>query len=129
VEQIIPYSKALKPFARQLRKEMTDCEIHLWYKIRRKQIQGVQFLRQKPMGPFILDFYAKEPKLAIELDGSQHFSIENKKKDENRDAYVKTLGVFTLRFTNLEVLQNCDGVLFQIEQTILKLTSPRCPPR
>jgi len=95
----------LKPYARELRKQMTDCERLLWSKIRRKQIQGVQFYSQKPMGTFILDFYAKHPKLCIELDGGHHFTTEQKNKDINRDAYLKTLGITVLRFTNLEVLQ------------------------
>ncbi len=123
--KIMPYSKALKPFSRQLRKEMTNAEILLWTKIRRKQIHGIQFLRQKPIEKFILDFYAKDIKLAIEIDGGQHFTTEHIQKDINRDTYLATLGIYTLRFTNLEVLKNCSGVLSKIEQTVLGLTSPR----
>ena len=72
---------------------MTDYELLLWRKIRRKQILNVQFLRQKPLGPFILDFYSKEPKIAIEVDGGHHFTDQNKMKDKNRDAYLSELGI------------------------------------
>jgi len=126
MEKILTYRKVLKPYARELRKQMTDCERLLWSKIRRKQIQGVQFYSQKPMGTFILDFYAKHPKLCIELDGDHHFTIEQKNKDINRDAYLETLGITVLRFTNLEILQQTHAVLSKIDATISSLTSPRC---
>lgn len=57
-EEIIPYGRTLKPYARQLRKNMTEHEAILWQKIRKKQIQNVQFYRQKIIGTFILDFYS-----------------------------------------------------------------------
>ncbi len=117
---IMPYRKALKPFAKDLRNNMTHAETFLWDKIRRKQIHGVQFLRQKPIETFIIDFYAKEIKLAIEVDGGQHFTIGHQIKDMNRDVYLSTLGIHTLRFTNLEVLNNCSGVLSTIEATVLE---------
>ena len=119
--EILPYSKILKHYARDLRKEMTFCESILWTKIRRKQIHGVQFLRQKPLGPYIIDFYAKNPKLAIEVDGSQHFSGEQKEKDVCRDDDLLELEIHTLRFTNLDILHNCQGILSQLEQVVLNL--------
>ena len=117
---IIPYNKALKPFARNLRQSMTQAEVLLWTKICRRQIQGIQFLRQKPIAKFILDFYAKSIRLAIEIDGGQHFETEHKNKDMNRDAYLATLGIHTLRFSNREVLTNLSGVLLKIEESILQ---------
>lgn len=125
MEEILEYSQALKPHARELRKKMTDCKRILWRKIRRKQIQGVQFYSQKPMGTFILDFYAKYPKLCIELDGDYHLTSEQQSKDLNRDAYLGTLGITVLRFTNLDVLQQPQAVLSKIDATISRLTSPR----
>lgn len=123
MEEILSYSQELKPYTRELRKQMTDCERILWNKIRRKQIRGVQFFTQKPIGPFILDFYAKHPRLCIELDGGYHFTIEQQGKDMSRDAYLTTLGIQVLRFTNLEVLEQCHEVLSTIELTIIRLTS------
>ena len=117
------YAKSLKPFARQLRSNMTESESLLWHRIRKKQLRGIQFLRQKPIATFILDFYAKEIKLAIEVDGGQHFTDSHQTKDANRDAYLATLGIKTLRFTNTEILKNCTGALYCIEQSIVSLTS------
>ena len=125
MEDILPYSKELKPYARKLRLNMTDCETILWSKIRRRQIRNIQFFRQKPVGTFILDFYAKHPKLCIELDGSQHYTKQHKEKDHNRDIYLNSLGIYVLRFDNLAILQNLAGVLEEIDETIQILTSPR----
>jgi very-short-patch-repair endonuclease len=119
----LPYNKNLKPFCRDLRKNMTDCEYKLWQKIRRKQILGVQFYRQKPIGPYILDFYAHSHKIAIEVDGGQHYLPEQMEKDISRDAYLASLEIRVLRFDNLSVLKNCDGVLQNIADTIA-LTKP-----
>lgn len=66
---MLPYSKNLKEPSRTLRKEMTDAEQALWSRLRGKQILGVQFYRQKPIGPYIVDFYAPAAKLIIEVDG------------------------------------------------------------
>ncbi len=111
----LAYAKSLKPFARQLRSNMTAAESLLWHKIRKKQLLGIQFLRQKPIATFILDFYAKEIKLAIEVDGGQHFTDAHQAKDAHRDAYLATLGIKTLRFTNTEILKHCTEVLYRIE--------------
>ena len=61
-------------------------------------------------------FYSKAPKIAIELDGGVHCIEQNKMKDKNRDAYLAELGIYTLRFTNLDVLQNCENVLLEIKK-------------
>jgi very-short-patch-repair endonuclease len=114
----LPYNKNLKPFSRDLRKNMTDCEQKLWQKIRRKQILGIQFYQQKPIGPYILDFYAHSHKIAIELDGAQHYLPEQIEKDLSRDAYLASLEIIVLRFDNLSVLENCDAVLQNIADTI-----------
>ncbi len=100
---------------------MTTQEIFLWKKISRKQIGGVQFYRQKPIGPFIVDFFAKEPKIVIELDGSHHFELEHLEKDKARDAFLKTLGFLVLRFDNHSVMTNWHGVGQIILDRIIKL--------
>src|SRR4051794_4161542 len=69
----LTYGRTLKPIARLLRREMTDAEQRLWFRLRRKQLEGVQFYRQKPIGPYIVDFFAPTIDLVIEVDGSQHF--------------------------------------------------------
>ena len=81
------YNHSLKPIARQLRNDSTSYEKRLWNRLRKKQIQNVQFYRQVPIGTFILDFYAKKPRLAIEVDGEYHLSYDMQDKDLNRDSY------------------------------------------
>ena len=88
---MLSYHRALKFLSRQLRCEMTDAEQLLWRKLRRRQIHGTQFYRQKPVGSFIVDFYAKDPLLIIEVDGSQHLTSSGIEKDKNRDLYLNSL--------------------------------------
>lgn len=111
---VLSYKRRLRRYSRRLRSEMTDCEKLLWQKINRRQILDVQFYRQKPIGRFILDFYANYPRMAIELDGGQHYDPEQRAQDLDRDRYVKASGIYVLRFSNADVLQNCDGVLHKI---------------
>ncbi len=113
-----PYRKTLKEPARLLRINMTDAEQVLWHRIRRKQIQGVQFYRQKPLLTFIVDFYCPAAKLVIELDGSQHFEAEHQAKDQDRDAALAGLGLRVLRFDNRQVLLETDAVLAVIDEVV-----------
>ena len=73
---MLRYKDQLKHKARQLRKNMTDSERVLWSRLRGKQISDVQFYRQKPIGEYIVDFFAPRTKLVIEVDGSQHLEEE-----------------------------------------------------
>jgi len=111
---MLPFRKNLKEPARNLRKEMTDSEQVLWSRLRRKQILGIQFYRQKPIGPYIVDFYAPAAKLVIEADGSQHMEIEHREYDTVRDAFLKENGLLVLRFDNLQVLKETDSVVGEI---------------
>ncbi len=95
---MLPFNKQLKPAARKLRSSMTGAEIHLWSKIRKKQLGGCQFYRQKNIGEFIVDFYCPAAKLVIELDGSSHYSKEGIQKDSKRDEYLRNLGFDCLDF-------------------------------
>ena len=108
------YDNRLKEYSQQLRKNMTDAENALWLKIRGKQLKGHQFYRQKPLGNFIVDFYCPKGNLVIELDGGQHYSDEGKAKDNQRDNYLKNLGLRVLRFSDREVFENMRGVLEKI---------------
>ena len=112
--KIIPYNPKLKERARVLRKNMTDAERKLWTSIRLKQLNNLQFLRQRPIGNFIVDFYCPEAKLIIEIDGGQHFTKEGQESDQNRDAFLEGLGLHVLRFNNHEVLKNSEGVVGEI---------------
>ncbi len=113
------YNSKLKEHSRTLRTNMTDAEQLLWYHIRRKQIQGVQFYRQKPLLEFIVDFYCPAAKLVIELDGSQHFEQEHQAKDQSRDAALAKLGLHVLRFDNRQVVLETNAVL-EVINTMVK---------
>jgi len=93
---------------------MTDAENKLWSKIRRKQISGIQFYRQKPIGSYIVDFYAPEVKLVIEVDGSQHLDKNGREEDKKRDRDLLVQGLRVLRFDNLKVLKETEAVVEKI---------------
>jgi very-short-patch-repair endonuclease len=105
------YRCQLKEPARTLRKNMTVAEHALWEKVRRQQIQGLRFYRQKPLLSFIVDFYCPKAKLVIELDGGQHFKPDYQIKDQVRDDQLAALGLRVLRFNNRQVLKEMDAVM------------------
>ena len=128
-----PYKPTLKPFSRSLRINMTDAEQMLWSKLRRKQILGVQFYRQKPLIGYIVDFYSAAAKLVIELDGSQHFEPDHQAADIQRDQDINSLGLLVLRFDNLQVLKELDAVMsviFHVVENQIKMQNqiPPSPP-
>ena len=112
------YSRKLKNSARYLRKNMTESERELWFRLRGKQLLGVQFYRQKPIGDFIVDFFAPKAKLVVEVDGSQHAEEDQKRKDKQRDDYLATRGIKVLRFNSREVLNHTDSVVSSIYRSI-----------
>ena len=112
------YSPKLKENSRSFRTNMTDAEQVLWQRIRRKQIQGVQFYRQKPLSTFVVDFYCPVAKLVIELDGSQHLAEEHQTKDQERDAALTGSGLRVLRFDNRQILLETDAVLEVIDKIV-----------
>lgn len=93
---------------------MTDAEQLLWSQLRRKQILGIQFYRQKPIGPYIVDFHASVVNLVIEVDGSQHLDAEHLLDDAERDRFLNRQGILVLRFDNRQVLLELDAVLNEI---------------
>jgi very-short-patch-repair endonuclease len=122
---MLRYNAKLKEPARTLRTHLTDSEQLLWSRLRRKQLLEVQFYRQKPLGPYIVDFYAPEAQLVIEVDGSQHLVVEEAEYDSQRTAYLESQGLRTLRFTNLEVLQETEAVVEEIYRAVREAKSPR----
>ena len=108
---------------------MTDAEQVLWGKVRRKQVHGLQFYRQKPLLSFIVDFYCPKAKLVIELDGSQHFEPDHQVKDQTRDAQLAALGLRVLRFNNRQVLKETDAVMAVIWREVgAAMEIPPAPP-
>ena len=106
----------LTPNAQNLRKNMTRQESKLWYEFLRKL--PCRFRRQKVIGEYIVDFYCAEKKLAIELDGSQHYEEENVIKDAERTNFLNGKGVTVLRYTNLDIDRNFSGVCEDIYRYI-----------
>ncbi len=110
------HNKELVPFAKQLRKEMTKEEKHLWYDFLRSY--PVRFSRQKVLGKYIADFYSAEAKLVIELDGSQHYEKDNVMKDAERTAFLEKYGLTVIRIANNEIFKNFRGVCEYIDDAV-----------
>jgi very-short-patch-repair endonuclease len=109
---------------RDLRNNATRAETMLWNRLRGKQINNLKFRRQASVGPYVLDFYCPELKLALELDGPSHDSEEAQAYDRERQRYIEALGIRFLRFTNAEIYINLEGVL----SAIAERTTPQPPP-
>jgi very-short-patch-repair endonuclease len=97
--------------ARGLRKKSTWAERQLWGRFRNRSFAQFKFRRQHPVGPYILDFYCASKKLAVELDGDVHAAPGRRNRDFVRDAYLEAKGVQVLRFWNMEIQDNLEGVL------------------
>ena len=108
---MLRYDPSLKRPARRLRGGMTDAEHRLWFNLRRKQLDGVPCYRQKPIGPYIVDFYLPQIRLVIEVDGSQHLTEPGMEADAKRTAYLEGLGLKVIRFDNRQVLLETHAVL------------------
>ena len=113
---IVHYNPRLKKLARQLRRNSTLGEVLLWNELKRKQMMGYDFHRQKPIGEYIVDFYCPRPQLVIEIDGDSHFMRE--KKDAERQQKLEGVGLRFLRLDDLDVKFQIDKVLVTIRQWI-----------
>jgi len=115
---MLPYNKKLKGYSRNLRRNLTPAERRLWSRIRKKQIRGFQFYRQKVIGNYIVDFYCPKGNLIVEVDGGQHYVVEGKRKDRIRDNYLAKAGLKVLRFSDREIFENIDGVIWAVWESI-----------
>jgi len=120
---MLRYKANLKQPSRLLRKKLTDSERVLWSHLRGKQLSGIQFYRQKPLGCYIVDFYAPQAKLVIEVDGSQHLEGPQAEQDRRRDEYLESVGLRVLRFNSREVLVETEAVVEAIHRVIGELTA------
>ena len=116
----LPYKKELIPCAKELRKNATPQEKHLWYDFLRAY--PVRFQRQKTIDSFIADFYCAAAKLVIELDGSQHFEHDGMARDLRRTEELESLGLAVLRFTNTEIDTRFPAVCECIDRVIKERT-------
>ena len=113
--------------ARKLRRNSTDVERQLWHRIRDKQIDEFRFRRRRPIGKYIVDFVCLDAMLIVELDGGQHAG--DAAYDQRRTAFLESLGYAVLRFWNNEVIENMDGVLQRLHETLLRSrTNPTLAP-
>jgi len=112
----------LKPIARQMRREPTEAEAALWQRLRGRRLRGVKVRRQHTIERFIVDFYAAQVGVVIEVDGPVHdFSQEH---DAVRQEFLESLGLKVLRFRNEQVLHDIDAVLAEIGIWFDRLTPP-----
>lgn len=130
---IIKYNPKLKELARQLRNNATKAEVALWQKLKRDQMHGYDFHRQKPIDEYIVDFFCNRLQLAIEVDGYSHQLEEVWEKDVIKKNRLNELGIQVLRFSDTQVVNDMDNVLRAIEDYIFQFeangnTPPSIPP-
>lgn len=118
--------ESLLSFARRMRSLPTGGEELMWHILRRKQFMGLKFFRQKPFPPFILDFYCHELKLAVEIDGPEHFTKEGRLQDVRRDRFLKNQGIRVYHIEHDRLLVNPHLVLAELRQFIeaMRKTDP-----
>lgn len=113
------YNKYLKKYARENRKEMTQGEVVLWdVVLRRRQLFGKRFLRQRPVDHYIADFMCPELKLVIEVDGLSHDNEYQYRKDQERDKRLSSLGFKTIRIPDSDVLNDLRNVELMLAHVV-----------
>ena len=118
------YNKKLSDTARMLRKNMTKQERHLWYDYLRKS--SPTWLRQRVIDQYIVDFYCSKAKLIIELDGSQHYTVEGEEYDSVRTEVLEQYGLEVIRFSNVEIDRHFDDSCRYIEEKIKERIGISC---
>lgn len=116
------YDRNLIPLAKDMRRHMTPQEGRLWYQFLRTY--PIKFVRQKTIGHYIVDFYSHTLKLAVEVDGGQHYEPEQIQHDQVRTAYLDGLGIEVFRVTNTEINENFDAVCQAIHQLAEERLAP-----
>jgi very-short-patch-repair endonuclease len=118
--------------ARTLRREMTLPEVLLWQALRRRQLNGLLFRRQHPVGPYVLDFYCPAHRLAVEVDGAAHDGADRAVRDRRRDAWLGAHGIRVMRVPAVDVLRETSrlDVLATIAAAAASSTALSCgsPP-
>lgn len=112
------HNKVLTPYAKNLRKNMTKQEKHLWYDFLRTY--RLRFLRQKVIENYVVDFYCSKAKLVIEIDGGQHYTEEAMEYDKKRTEILEGYRLKVIRFTNLDIDNNFEGVCNSIDDIVSK---------
>ena len=115
VMENIHNKKYLKTFRRELRNNLTPAEAILWKALQQKKLEGRKFRRQHSVGKYVLDFYCPVERLAVELDGAEHYTVHGSLHDEERDNYLIGKNIQVVRFENKEVYNNLEMVLMKIK--------------
>ena len=103
---------------KQLRHNLTSAEALLWLNLKKSQLEGKKFRRQHGVGPYIVDFFCPDCRLAVELDGEGHMSLSGAEADERRTEFLKRFNVRLIRFENKDVFDNLEGVLEEIRRNV-----------
>ncbi len=119
--RIRQHSPSVHRHLKSLRSDMTPMERVLWDALRNRQLEGIKFRRQHPVNSFVLDFYAPEIKLAVELDGDVHDSADQQQRDQHRTARLAALGITVYRVRNMDVGLDLEAVLADIALVIHRL--------
>jgi len=106
--------------ARRLRRMDIGCEKRLWALLRARRLNGAKFVRQLPVGPFMVDFACREAGLIVEVDGATHSTDEELAYDARRTAFLEAAGWRVLRVLNDDVLRNLDDVLEMIVMSVMR---------
>jgi len=104
--------------------EQTSAESLLWYLLRGRRFMGYKFRRQSPLPPYVLDFYCDELRLAVELDGGQHNTDGEAKRDDRRDQFIRARGIEVVRYWNHDVLLKTEEVLEDLLQHLALKVRP-----
>ena len=115
----IPFNKDLVMTARELRKAGNKAEIIFWLQVKKKQVLGLDFDRQKVVGDFIVDFYCKNLAVAVEIDGSSH--NDKVEYDFERDNYLKSTGLIVIHYKAKDVLNNVEGVIEDLKGKLIEI--------
>ena len=112
----------LTAFARANRRQMAEPATRLWLQLRAERFMGIKFRREKVIGTYIADFAANDPKLVIEVDGETHDADDA--RDAIRTRYLEGQGYRVQRYTNVEVMQNLEGVLMNLAAVLAEMRPP-----
>jgi len=123
-KQFLYNNKVLRDRRQELRNGATEAEKILWDNLKHSKLRGFKFVRQYSVGPYILDFYCPKLRLAIELDGNQHSETEAVLYDRDRENYLNTVHIKTIRFWNQEIMNDKKGALNKILNEASKVANP-----
>lgn len=116
-----------KQLRKHLRQTMSKAEVILWSQLKGRQL-GYKFRRQYGVGPYVVDFYCPQMRLAVEIDGGQHYEDRQATNDRQRQEYIERLGIRVIRFSDREVLDDVYGVINRLQAILTLPRAKHWPP-